>query len=210
MCDKRYADGVPLFLKRLGHLLRIYKRRDVDILAREQEQKWIRAIVRRGDRTAADALVRAHYDALYAYIWRQVGQAEDALDLTQESFIAALQSLGSYDKRKSAFRTWLYHIAAHKIIDHRRKRRVITEPLTEDISAPEDFTALVHDRALSAQAEELVRREDPLEQEIFRLHVYGECTFPQIAAVTGQAEAKIKSRYYRLIARLRKEMTDDA
>ncbi len=182
----------------------------MDILAREQEQKWIRAIVRRGDRSAADALVRAHYDGLYVYIWRQVGQSEDALDLTQESFIAALQSLGTYDHRKSAFRTWLYHIASHKVIDYRRRFRTATVPLPEDLPAPEDFTAIVHDRVLSAQAEELVRREDPLEQEIFRLHVYGGCTFPQIAAVTGQAEAKIKSRYYRLIARLRKELTDDA
>ena len=181
----------------------------MDTLARDQEQKWIRAILRRGDRGAADALVRAHYDGLYAYIWRQVGESEDALDLTQESFIAALQSLASYDRRKSAFRTWLYHIAAHKIIDHRRKDRTVTVPLTEDIPSSGDFTAIVHDRALLAQAEELVRREDPLDQEIFRLHIYGQCSFPQIAAVTGQAEAKIKSRYYRLMTRLREELTDD-
>ena len=124
------------------------------------------------------------------------------------SFIAALQSLSSYDRHKSAFRTWLYHIASHKIIDHRRRYRAAV-PLTEDIPSPEDLTAIVHDKVLSAQAEALVRQEEPLDQEIFRLHVYGQCSFPQIAAVTGQAEAKIKSRYYRLIARLRKELTDD-
>lgn len=184
-------------------------RRDVSTLARDQEQKWIRAIVRRGDRAAADALVRTYYDELYAYIWRQTGRPEDALDLTQECFIAALQSLGSYDRRRSAFRTWLYHIASHKVIDHRRRFQAAV-PLTEDLPAPEDFTAAVHDRALLAQTEELVRREDPLEQEIFRLRIYGQCSFPQIAAVTGQTEAKIKSRYYRLVARLRKELTDDA
>ena len=182
----------------------------MDTLAHDREQKWIRAILRRGDRSAADALVQAYYDDLYAYIWRQVGQPEDALDLTQECFIAALQSLASYDRRKSAFRTWLWHIASHKIIDHRRRSRTVTVPLTEDVPVPVDFTALIHDRALLARAEELVRRGDPLEQEIFRLHVYGQCSFPQVAAVTGQPEAKIKSRYYRLLARLREELKDDA
>ncbi len=182
----------------------------MDTLARDQQQKWIRAVVRRGDRDAADALVRAYYDEIYAYIWRRVGGYEDALDLTQECFIAALQSLPAYDRRKSSFRTWLYHIASHKITDHRRKIRAVTVPLTEDISSLEDFTALVHDQALLARAEELVLREDPLEQEIFRLHIYSQCSFPQIAAVTGQPEAKIKSRYYRLMARLRKELKDDA
>lgn len=182
----------------------------MDALAHAQEQKWIRAILRRGDRAAADALVRTYYNDVYAYIWRQVGEPENALDLTQECFIAALRSLASYDCRKSAFRTWLYHIAAHKIIDHRRKFRTVTVPLTEDISSSEDFTAMVHDQALLEQAEELVGREDALEQEIFRLRVYGQCSFPQIAVVTGQAEAKVKSRYYRLLERLKKELTDDA
>ena len=181
----------------------------MDALAQDQEQKWIRAILRRGDRQAADALVRAHYDGLYAYIWRQVGQQEDALDLTQESFIAALQSLPSYDRRKSAFRTWLYHIAAHKIIDHRRKRRIPTVPLAEDIPVSDDLDDLVHDRAVLARAEALLGREGPLEQEIFRLHVYGQCPFSQIAAVTGQREAMVKSRYYRLLGRLREELTED-
>lgn len=182
----------------------------MDALAHGQEQKWIRAILCRGDRAAADALVRAYYDDVYAYIWRQVGQSEDALDLTQECFIGALRSLGSYDRRKSTFRTWLYRIAAHKIADHRRRSRTATVPLTEDVSSFEDFTAIIHNRELLAQAEELVGREDALEREIFRLRVYGQCSFPQIAAVTDQAEAKVKSRYYRLLERLRKELTDDA
>ena len=34
----------------------------------EQEQKWIRSILHRGSRKAADQLVRAHYDKLYAFI----------------------------------------------------------------------------------------------------------------------------------------------
>ena len=102
----------------------------MNTLAHDQEQKWIRAILRRGDRAAADALVRTYYDDLYGYIRRQTGRQEDALDLTQECFIAALQSLASYDRRRSAFRTWLFHIASHKIIDHRRRSRTVTVPLT--------------------------------------------------------------------------------
>ena len=95
----------------------------MDALAHEQEQKWIRAILRRCDRAAADALVRAYYEEIYAYFWRQTGNQEDALDLTQECFIAALQSLPGYDRRKSGFRTWLYSIASHKLADHRRRSR---------------------------------------------------------------------------------------
>ena len=46
---------------------------------------------------------------------------------------------------------------------------------------------------------------DPSEQAVFRLRIYGEKTFPEIAAALGEPEAAVKSRYYRLLGRLRKE-----
>ena len=179
------------------------------MLSSEQEKKWIRAILRRGDRTAADALVRTYYDEIFAFVYRQTGDREDALDLTQECFIAALKSLPGYDPRKSGFRTWLYHIAAHKVIDKCRRVHIMTLPLEEDIPATEDFTKRLQDHAVLVQAEELVRQAAPLEQEIFRLRIYGDYSFPEIAVAIGQPEAKIKSRFYRLMAKLRKELTDN-
>lgn len=175
----------------------------------EQEQKWIRSILHRGSRKAADQLVRAHYDKLYAFIYRQVGCKEDALDLTQDSFIAALHSLASYDPSKAGFGTWLCHIAAHKVIDARRKYRPVTVLLEEeDIPIQEDFTDSLADRELVRQMEEYVCRLGPQLQEVFRLRIYADLSFPKIASVTLQPEAKIKAQYYRLIKRLRKEFED--
>ncbi|WP_343247051.1 sigma-70 family RNA polymerase sigma factor [Diplocloster hominis] len=175
----------------------------------EQEEKWIRAILHRGSRKAADQLVRVHYDKLYAFIYRQVGCKEDALDLTQDSFIAALHSLASYDPSKAGFSTWLCRIAAHKVIDARRRHRPVTVPLEEeDIRIQEDFTDDLADRELIRQMEEYVCGLSPQLQEIFRLRLYADLTFVQIASVTMQPEAKIKAQYYRLIKRLRKEFED--
>ena len=47
------------------------------------EEQWIREIQRRGSRTAADRLIRAHYDEIYRFVYRQTGHKEDAMDLTQ-------------------------------------------------------------------------------------------------------------------------------
>ena len=46
----------------------------------EQEEKWIRAVQRRGDRQAAEALIQAHYDEIYRFAYRQTGNREDAMD----------------------------------------------------------------------------------------------------------------------------------
>ena len=47
------------------------------------EEQWIREIQRKVSRTAADHLIRAHYDEIYRFVYRQTGHKEDAMDLTQ-------------------------------------------------------------------------------------------------------------------------------
>ena len=43
------------------------------------------------------------------------------MDLTQSVFIAVLRALPGYRAERASFRTWLYRIAANKVIDTRRK-----------------------------------------------------------------------------------------
>ncbi|OUN21382.1 RNA polymerase subunit sigma-24 [Flavonifractor sp. An82] len=147
----------------------------------EEEQKWIRDIQRRGSRQAADKLVRTYYDEIYRFAYRQLGH-------------------------KASFRTWLYRIAAHKAIDCRRKVQG-NILLLEETETPDqtDFAAQIQDRDLLDRMEEYISRLDPDTQAVYRLRLYGERTFPEIAAVLGQPEAAVKTRYYRLMARLRKE-----
>lgn len=171
-----------------------------------EEQKWIRDIQRRGSRQAADKLVRAYYDEIYRFAYRQLGHKEDALDLTQNIFLAVLRALPTFDGRKASFRTWLYRIAAHKAIDCRRKVRGNVLPLEEtEVPDQTDFAAQVQDRDLLDRLEAYVAQLDPDTQAVYRLRIYGERTFPEIAAILGQPEAAVKTRYYRLMTRLRKE-----
>lgn len=180
----------------------------------EQEQKWVREIVRHGSKKAANALVHAYYDDIYAFVYRQVGNREDALDLTQECFFAAFRSIASYDAKKAGVRTWLYHIASHKVIDLRRRSKVQYLPM-EDKELPDerDFAEEVvkhmRNQQMLRQAEELVCAMEPQVQEVFRLRVYGEYPFPEIAALLGQPESKIKAQYYRMAAKIRKELGND-
>lgn len=88
------------------------------------DKRLIRYILKKGSNQAADELIRRYYDDLYFYLYRQVGNGNDALDLTQEVFIAALKGLSSYDDHKSSFRTWLFRIGTYKVIDARSKLKM--------------------------------------------------------------------------------------
>ncbi len=170
------------------------------------EEQWIREIQRKGSRTAADHLIRAHYDEIYRFVYRQTGHKEDAMDLTQSIFLAMLRALPTYRAERGAFRTWLYRIAANKVIDARRRSHLIPLPMEElEVPWEEDFTTQIQNRALLEQIEAYVSGLEPQTQAVFRLRLYGEQSFPEIAAALGEPEAAVKSRYYRLLGRLREE-----
>lgn len=184
----------------------------------EQEKRWIRAAQKLGSRTAAERIVRRYYDEMYAFAYRQTGSKEDALDLVQSIFVAMLRSLPHYDARKASFRTWLYRIATNKVIDARRKARSTPVPLGESeeleklggiegelIADEGDLAAEVGNRELLGRIESYVSGFDAHVQAAFRLRLFGERTFPEIAAILNRPEPAVKAQYYRLLTRIRKE-----
>ena len=65
--------------------------------------------------------VTAHADYLYAFAITRINDEEQAKDLVQETFLAALEKIGNFEG-KSSERTWLTAILKNKIIDIYRKK----------------------------------------------------------------------------------------
>lgn len=77
----------------------------------------------KGRTEAYGELVRRYQDRVYNTVFRLLGQAEDAQDVAQETFLNAFHSLDSF-KGDSQFFTWLYRIAVNAAISLKRKQRV--------------------------------------------------------------------------------------
>ncbi len=65
--------------------------------------------------------VDLYSDQLYAYALRVVRDHDLALDLVQETFMAALAGKDSFQSRSSE-KTWIFGILKHKILDYLRKK----------------------------------------------------------------------------------------
>jgi len=89
---------------------------------RENESQWLVA-AQKGDTQAFTSLVEIYERPVFNLCYRMLGNAQDAEDAAQETFIRAYTSLGRYDSSRS-FSTWVLSIAAHYCIDQIRKRRM--------------------------------------------------------------------------------------
>lgn len=76
-----------------------------------------------GDDAAFAEIMRRHRAAIYRLALGITGDPEAALDLTQDSFVAAYRNLARYDSARP-FRPWLTTIALNRCRDWRRRQRV--------------------------------------------------------------------------------------
>jgi RNA polymerase sigma factor (sigma-70 family) len=73
-----------------------------------------------GDRTALEKLVLRHQAWIYNIAVRMVFQPHDAEEVTQEVLVKVITKLSTF-KGESAFRTWLYRIAANHVLNMKRR-----------------------------------------------------------------------------------------
>jgi len=90
------------------------------------------AQARAGELEAFEQLYRSHQGGIYAFIKHQVGEAELAADLTQQTFVRAWQSLPRL-RKLGAFRAWLHRIAANLVRDEMKSGRARLEVLATSL-----------------------------------------------------------------------------
>lgn len=162
-----------------------------------------------GARGAYSELVRRYQDRIYTVISGMVTGREDALDLTQETFLKAYTGLDRF-RQDAGFYTWLYQIAVHLCIDYNRKRKRHQEPLPldrnlfQDLGAepqdpspardPERVTINLHLRAAIHTA--LQRLPEPFRTAVI-LHDLEGLSQEEIAALTRSPHGTVKSRIQR-------------
>ncbi len=93
------------------------------------ETRWLER-ARQGDEQAFAELVEAYQRPVFNLCYRMLGDAGEAEDAAQESFLRAHRNMRRYDPTRS-FSTWLLSIASHYCIDQLRRRRLPVDSLEE-------------------------------------------------------------------------------
>ena len=179
-----------------------------------QDELLIRR-AQRGDADAFEQLLLEHQKNVYNLCYRMAGNPDDAMDLSQETFLRAWRCLDQY-QFASAFSTWLYRLCSNICIDFlRRRRRQQTVPLTfEDADGEEQTYAVPDAQPLPEEQVELkLMRETlaaamaqllPEHRAVLQLRVVNEMSYEQIADVLDIQIGTVKSRLSRARNQLKK------
>ncbi len=158
------------------------------------------ALARAEEHALFNELYAAYSAPIYNYIYRLVGDREQAADLLQETFVKVYRSLQSLPQ--GAGRTpWVYRIATNTCYDVLRRRRLISWlPWTRDDGMPEpavEEADLDERYALRENVQDALRLVPPSLRAPLLLHTVHGFSYGDIATTLGLTEAAVKMRISR-------------
>jgi RNA polymerase sigma-70 factor, ECF subfamily len=176
-----------------------------------RSDKELARLAAEGDASAFEEIHRRYRRGIYALALRMTRNAADAEDLTQESFLTVLRSVGSF-RGEAAFSSWLYRLAVNAVRMHFRRRSSRPEDLTSDgeicerklgvtcrTATPSVFDRIAIERAMKALP--------PGYRAAFVLHDVEGYEHAEIARMRGCTTGTSKSQLHNARVSLRELLT---
>ena len=160
------------------------------------------ALVLAGDDSAFETIFRRHRDALFRNAWRFARDEDTALDLVQEAFVRAYESLASF-RGEGSLLTWLRRIMTNLAIDRTRRKSSKVASFDEHAQPAAKSAAITSAPQRAAELHEFtdalweaVGQLSEAHREIFLLHAVEELSYKEIAARAGCNLGTVMSRLH--------------
>jgi RNA polymerase sigma-70 factor, ECF subfamily len=166
-----------------------------------QEHFWLDQ-ARRGDQAAFSNLVEAYQRPVYNLAYRMLGNAAEAEEAAQETFVRMYTKLHTYQSDRKLV-SWVLSIASHYCIDRLRRRRINWLSLDDDPIAsvlpshqlnPEELALR---RETCDEVQDCISELDPGYRVPLILRYWQELSYEEIAEVMGISVSAVKSRLHR-------------
>ncbi|MEP7221773.1 MAG: RNA polymerase sigma factor [Novosphingobium sp.] len=162
------------------------------------------ALALSGNQAGFAALLGRYRDAVYRLVHSHLGDHGEALDVTQESFIAAFAALDRYDPARP-FKAWVLRVALNKCRDWQRRRMVrrlftFARPLDDALgvadSAPDPEVALASAQEVTRLRTAMAALPGKLKDPLILCALEG-LSQDEAAAVLGVSRKTVETRIYR-------------
>lgn len=155
---------------------------------------------------AFEALYEEYYAKLFFYIYKRIGNREDAEDLAGEAFLYAYDHYGSFDPEKCAVSTWLYIIVNSRVKNYYRDHRSHINLEDMENILPDDgddMEKAVWLEQLRANLKEAVNSLPDKQREVIVMKYFQDLTHKEIAKALHTSEGNTRVILSRALDRLK-------
>jgi RNA polymerase sigma-70 factor (ECF subfamily) len=138
--------------------------------------------------------------------------AEDPDDLASETFLQVARDIASFQGDESGFRSWLFTIAHHRLLDSKRaagrrpRPSTLIDPKSEQEGGNTEEEAL--ERISTSEVLSALERLTQDQRTVIALRIIGDLSLEQTAQVLGRRPGAVKALQHRAVLALQREIED--
>lgn len=170
-----------------------------------EDLKGLILAAKRGDTEAFATVYTTLFTPLYRYVFSRCRDVELSNDISQQTFLRFFQALPGYEPEKSPL-AYLFTIAKHLLINHGEKKAPLPfdEALFETTGDESvDIVSDAHIKLLSESIDSYLPSLTGDEQEVIRMHFYGELSHKEVGEIMHKEEATVRKIKERALKKLR-------
>ena len=175
---------------------------------------------RKGDSEATERLILRYQNRVYNIIFRMCGNADDAAELTQDTFVKVIENIDRF-AGKSSFYTWIFRITVNITLNFCKRRTKVTyqsldveqqdqnwqatallKKFLNDETSPDPAMVVQNKELLQLLQESLTELDEP-HRAVIVLRDIEQMTYEQISKVLNLEMGTVKSRLNRARCNLR-------
>ena len=167
----------------------------------------------RGDQEAFRLIFERYSRPVISFIYDLVGDREVAEELTQETFVRAYRSLHTM-REETKLSTWLFGIArnvARESLRARARSGYHVDMDDKQVLDLSDSAPVPVNQLLNKELNELIQRSlaalDEDKRLVFTLKVFQQCSYEEIADITGSSIPKLKTDLHRARSEMRRRIS---
>jgi RNA polymerase sigma-70 factor (ECF subfamily) len=157
---------------------------------------------------AFEELYREYVNRVYAFLRSQLGNAEDAEDVTSQVFMKAYEAYGRFEARQETPTAWLFRIARNAAMDHYRRagrRERLERAVAREPVPSADPDVLAEERVLYRELMDALARMPARQREVIGLRHSG-LSYLEVGRLMDCSEDAAKMLYHRAVKALRASM----
>ena len=166
------------------------------------------AAAREGSEAAWQELYNGIAPVVLGYL--RANGSPDPEDVLSEVFLQVARDIGSFDGEERGFRSWVFTIAHHRLIDARRhsaRRPVELAPEPpEPVDRADDAADLALARIGTEEVQRVLETLSPDQRAVLLLRVIGDMSIEDVAKTVGKRTGAVKALQRRGLAAIKREL----
>lgn len=174
-------------------------------------------VVRENDPERYGEIIERYQTKLFVYLYRLIGDREEAEDLLQDVFIKTYRNLNSFDASRK-FSSWIYRIAHNEAVNYIKRKSLKRFIPWEDITATKDKLEMSSveegvDKAwirkeTNQEIDEAIKRLSFKYRQVLILRYYSDKSYEEISEILGRPVNTVGTLINRAKKKLAEELSD--